>query len=237
MHANNEVGMVFPVAQLARLIKDRAPKAHVHVDAVQMLGKADLTWYATSAIDSASFSAHKIGGYKGIGALYLKSGRKLSLFMAGGGQERGRRPGTENIPGIISFGLQCAKICGQEPHLAASMAGVREALIHGLKSIPGVVIHGQAAEMLPNTVHFHVEGVPGDDLLLNMDLSGIQAGNGSACSTGVARPSHVMLALGYSEWVALNSVRISLSGSNTLQDVQAILEVIRQVCARLKAHQ
>ena len=234
MHANNEIGMVYPVAQLARLIKDKAPQCHVHVDGVQMLGKADLTWYGASAIDSASFSAHKIGGYKGIGALYLKSGRKLSLFMAGGGQERGRRPGTENIPGILSFGLRCAQLRGQETHLAASMASVREALIAGLKTIPGLVIHGHAAEMLPNTVHFHVEGVPGDDLLLNLDLSGIQAGNGSACSTGVARPSHVVLALGYSEWVALNSVRLSLSALNTPEDVQAILEVIQQVTVRLK---
>jgi cysteine desulfurase len=235
MHANNEIGTVYPVAQLARLIKDRAPGAHVHVDAVQMLGKADLTWYGASAIDSASFSAHKIGGYKGIGALYLKSGRKLSLFMAGGGQERGRRPGTENIPGIISFGLRCAQVRGKESHLAASMAAAREALIKGLKTVPGVVIHWHGAEMLPNTVHFHVDGVPGDDLLLNMDLSGIQAGNGSACSTGVARPSHVVLALGYSEWVALNSVRISFSAKSTLQDVQAILDVIHQVKNRLKS--
>ena len=233
MHANNEIGMVYPVAQLARLIKDRAPNAHVHVDAVQMLGKADLTWYAASAIDSASFSAHKIGGYKGIGALYLKSGRKLSLFMAGGGQERGRRPGTENIPGIISFGLRCAQIRGQEQQLASSMVTVRDALILGLKNIPGAILHGQAAEMLPNTVHFHIENVPGDDLLLNMDLSGILAGNGSACSTGVARPSHVVLAMGYSEWIALNSVRISLSANNTMQDVQEILDVTRQVCQRL----
>lgn len=233
MHANNEIGTVYPVAQLARLIKDRAPRAHVHVDAVQMLGKADITWYGASSIDSASFSAHKIGGYKGIGALYLKSGRKLSLFMAGGGQERGRRPGTENIPGIISFGLRCAQIRGQESHLAASMAAAREALIKGLKTVPGLVIHGYGAEMLPNTVHFHVDGVPGDDLLLNLDLSGIQAGNGSACSTGVARPSHVVLALGYSEWVALNSVRISFSANNTRQDVQAILDVIHQVKSRL----
>lgn len=233
MHANNEIGTVYPVAQLARLIKDRAPRVHVHVDAVQMLGKADLTWYGASAIDSASFSAHKIGGYKGIGALYLKSGRKLSLFMAGGGQERGRRPGTENIPGIISFGVRCTQIRGQESHLAASMAAAREALLEGLKTVPGLVIHGQGAETLPNTVHFHLDGVPGDDLLLNMDLSGIQAGNGSACSTGVARPSHVVLALGYSEWVALNSVRISFSAKSTCQDAQAILDVIHQVKSRL----
>jgi cysteine desulfurase len=113
------------------------------------------------------------------------------------------------------------------------MAAARKALIEGLQTVPGAVIHGQGTEMLPNTVHFHLDGVPGDDLLLNMDLSGIQAGNGSACSTGVARPSHVVLALGYSEWVALNSVRISFSAKSTCQDAQTILDVIQQVKNRL----
>ena len=232
MHANNEIGMVNPVGHLAKLIKERASKAHIHVDAVQMLGKADLSWYAESPITSVALSGHKIGAYKGIGALYLKSGCKLSMFMAGGGQERGRRPGTENMPGIISFGLRCAKIRGTEKTQADAMLRVRNAFLTELETVSGAVIHGQTQEMLPNTVHFHIEGVPGDDLLLNLDLAGIQAASGSACSSGAARPSHVVMALGYSEWIALNSVRISFSAKSMVDDVAPIMSVIRNVVDR-----
>jgi cysteine desulfurase len=232
MHANNEIGMVYPVASLAKLIKERAPKAHIHVDAVQMLGKADLSWYAESAITSVALSGHKIGAYKGIGALYLQSGCKLSMFMAGGGQERGRRPGTENMPGIISFGLCCAKIRGTEKTKAEAMLRVRNAFLTELGTVSSAVIHGHTQEMLPNTVHFHIEGVPGDDLLLNLDLAGIQAASGSACSSGAARPSHVVMALGYSEWIALNSVRISFSAKSVVDDVAPIMSVIRNVVER-----
>lgn len=232
MHANNEIGMINPIGQIARLVKERAPKSHVHVDAVQMLGKADLSWYAESAIDSAAISGHKIGAYKGIGALYLKAGCKLSMLMAGGGQERGRRPGTENMPGIVSFGLRCAEIRGEESARSEAMLRVRKAFIAALEAVPGAVVHGSAPEMLPNTVHLHVNGVPGDDLLLNLDLAGVQAASGSACSSGAARPSHVVMALGYSEWIALNSVRISFSAKSTVDEAPKIVSVIREVAQR-----
>ncbi len=236
MHANNEVGAISPVLDVARLVKEKNAKAHVHVDAVQMLGKADITAYATSALDSASLSAHKIGGFKGVGALYLKSGTKLSLLLAGGGQELGRRPGTENMPGIVSFGLRADEVRGQETATSEQMAKLRHAWLAKLREVEGAVVHGvdQGGETLPNTVNFHVAGVTGDDILLNFDLAGIQASSGSACSSGVARPSHVLLAMGYDEWVALNSVRVSFAATGQLGDVDAMAKVLREVIQRVR---
>ena len=237
MGANNEVGALNPVQELARRVKEKAPEAHVHIDAVQLLGKTDLTWLAASTVDSASFSAHKIGAYKGIGALYLKPGKKLALLSAGGGQERGRRPGTENMPGIVSFGLKCEELHGQELAHAACMRRLRDAFIEALKRVPGAGLHGglTAAETLPNTVNFHVEGVPGEDILLNFDLSGIAASSGSACSSGVSRPSHVLMAMGLGEWVALNSVRVSFTAEGLDEDVVRMESVLGETLARVKS--
>lgn len=234
IYGNNEIGAVSPVAEIIKQIKARAAGAHVHVDAVQMLGKVDLTGLAKSGADSASFSAHKVGGFKGIGALFLKTGTRLALLLAGGGQERGRRPGTENMPGIVSFGLRCDAVRGREAEIARSMEKVRDAWIVALRDVPEAVVHTGAATMLPNTVNFHVEGVPGDDILLNFDLAGIQASSGSACSSGVARPSHVLLAMGYDEWVALNSVRVSFSGKETDADLAKMAQVLSDVVKRVK---
>lgn len=232
MHGNNETGAINPVREIAARVKRKNPATHVHVDAVQMLGKADLTWYAASEIGSAAFSAHKLGAFKGVGALYLKPQTKLNLLIAGGGQERGRRPGTENMPGIVSFGIRAEEIWGKITVTAEKMAAQRLALLKSLSEIPGAIVHGSAAEQLPNTVNFHVEGTEGDDVLLNLDLAGVQASSGSACSSGVARPSHVLLAMGYSEWVALNSIRMSFTAEGRLEDIPVVANVIREVLSR-----
>ncbi len=236
MHANNEMGAVNPVRELAAAVKAKAPAAHVHVDAVQMFGKADLSWYAAAPIDTAAFSAHKIGGFKGVGALFMKPGMKLNLLIAGGGQERGRRPGTENMPGIVSFGLRCEELRGREATWTEGMRTLRAAWIEALLRIPDAVVHGptDSANCLPNTVNFHVDGVAGDDMLLNLDLAGFQASSGSACSSGAARPSHVLLAMGWGEWVALNSVRISFADSGTLADVSRMGQVLWEAVTRVR---
>lgn len=235
MHANNEVGAINDVRALASAIKAKAPQVHVHVDAVQMLAKADLTWYASSAIDSASFSAHKIGAYKGVGALYLRSGTKLTPLVTGGGQERARRPGTENMPGIVSFGIRCDEVRGREAELSAKMRRLQELWLAELGKLPGVFVHGDPAQGLPNTVNFHADGVAGDDMLLNFDLAGIHASSGSACSSGAARPSPVLLAMGYDETVALNSVRISFHAGVSERDVGTMAGVLESTIARVRA--
>jgi cysteine desulfurase len=237
MYANNEVGSINEIMELVAVVKEVAPKAHFHTDAVQLLGKYSLEWIGKSQVDSASFSGHKIGAYKGVGALFLKSANRLALFMAGGGQERGRRPGTENIPGILSFGLRCQEIRGKELAATSHMQEVRRTLVEGISSIRGGHVHGAShGSVLPNTVHFHLEEVPGDDILLNFDLEGIQVSSGSACSSGSARPSHVVLALGFSEWVAVNSIRVSFSHHNSYEDAQRIVKVLEQVALRVRGY-
>jgi cysteine desulfurase len=236
--ANNETGAVNPLRELTAAIKQRNANIHVHADCVQMLGKMDLNWLGQSQVSSAAFSGHKIGAFKGIGALYLQRGTKLAPLLGGGGQERGRRAGTENMPGIVSLGLRCRDLAANWESRAQHMRQLRQRWLAELQNIPAAKIHGSnestdgSASVLANTVNFHVEGIPGDDILLNFDLSGIYASSGSACSSSVARPSHVLLAMGYSEWVALNSVRVSFTAENDLDDIPLMGRVLREVIAR-----
>lgn len=239
MAANNETGAIQPVAELAAAVKARAAKVHFHVDAVQALGKLDCSWIGNSSnVDSAAFSGHKIGAFKGCGALYLKAGTKLHGLMIGGGQERSRRPGTENVPGIVSFGIRARELAVDDGALWKRWVDLqREAqkeLVCGLAGIPGAVVHGDPAAGLANTLNFHVSGVGGDDILLNLDLAGIAASSGSACSSGVGRPSHVLKAMGYDDWVALNSVRISLGSGDPLADVSKLIGVLDKMIRRVK---
>lgn len=234
MHANNETGSINPVYEIADTVAKKNPSIHMHVDAVQALGKIDLSEYAASSIHSASLSAHKVGGLKGSGALYIKTGTKLGLVIAGGGQERFRRAGTENLPGIISFGVRCQELLGQQETFTKEMSAAKMQFIEGLKNIEGTEIHGQPAQTLPNTVNFHIDRVAGDDLLLNLDLCGVCASSGSACSSGVTRPSPVLLACNQSEWVALNSIRISFTDTITSSQVEHILSVLESVTSRVR---
>lgn len=234
MHVNNETGAINRVKDIAAAVVAKNPSTHIHIDAVQALGKIDLSDYRHAHIHSASLSAHKIGGYKGIGALYLQPGRKLSLLLAGGGQERARRPGTENLPGIFSFGIRCRELLGKTDAFTAGMRTAKARFVKALNEIAGTVIHGNPECTAPNTVNFHIEGVTGDDLLLNLDLCGVSASSGSACSSGVSRPSPVLLACGESEWVALNSVRISFTDTARDIEVDHIISVLKSTVARLQ---
>ena len=237
MLVNNETGAIQPVAELADLAKAKNPLLHFHTDAVQAMGKIDISWLAKSKVDSAAFSAHKIGAFKGVGGLYLRAGTKIQGLMLGGGQERARRPGTENVPGVISFGLMAqnlgAGVAGVDGEAAAvGERSQQQALLAALGRIPGAKIHGDPVQGVANTVNFHIEGVPGDDLLVNLDLAGIAASSGSACSSGVGRPSHVLKAMGYSDWIALNSVRISFGARGGAGDVDRIAEVLEKTVKR-----
>lgn len=237
MQVNNETGMICPVDQIAKAIKQRLPHCHIHCDAVQSLGRLDTRNLCKGAIDSASFSGHKVGALKGTGALWLKSGVKLARFAMGGGQERSRRPGTENLPGILSFGIRAHEIVSTLEWLKfeTELRSFLVQLISELKTIDGLVIHGDPERSVANTVNFHIEGVAGDDLLLNLDLAGIAASSGSACSSGAGRPSHVLLAMGYSEQVALNSVRLSFGARGSTGDLQRIVRVLKETVSRVKS--
>lgn len=228
---NNEVGSINPVKEIAQKIKDKNPEVHIHIDGVQAFGKFDLSWVAGSAIDSFGISGHKVGGFKGVGGLYLKKGTKFNVFISGGGQERRRRSGTENIPGIVSLGIR-AKEIGANPSWLDHTKKISEALIQRLGDFPGAVIHGTPEKNVSTVVSFHVDGLGGDDIMLNFDLAGIAVSAGSACSAGVSRPSPVIKAMGYSDWVALNSIRASFGCESTLADVDRIMDVLGQVASR-----
>ncbi len=234
--ANNEVGAINPVIELARQIRERASRVHIHIDAVQALGRLDIAVSGLcKLVDSAAFSGHKIGSLKGVGALFLKGGSKLRLLCAGGGQERGRRPGTENLPGIISLGLRCRDLAVERPWSTPSFTQARDRLLQRLAEIPGMVIHGEPHHGLANTVNFHVEGIAGDDLLINLDLAGLEAASGSACSSGLGRPSHVLQAMGYDEIVALNSVRVSFGARSGAEEADQVVKVLYETVTRIRS--
>jgi cysteine desulfurase len=245
MAVNNETGAVQPVLEIAATVKALNASVHVHVDSVQAIGKMDCSWIGQArTIDSVALSGHKIGAFKGCGALFLRAGTKLQGLLFGGGQERARRPGTENVPGILSFGLRARELMANDgaewKQRVSLQKEMQLRLLAGLAAIPGAVVHGDPARSVANTVNFHIDGVAGDDLLLNLDLARVAASSGSACSSGVGRPSHVLKAMGHSDWIALNSVRLSfgrpsgpaLAGVNS--DVERIVQIVRQTVERVR---
>lgn len=234
--ANNETGVVMNLDLTVAAIRRKAPACHIHVDAVQAVGRMDVSQLGRGLVDSLAISGHKIGGLKGAGVLYLKSRTKLEPLLGGGSQERNRRPGTENLPAIISFGMRCDDLVKSRPWTGDTLAGyetARKILEEKIGAISGAVIHGQGARRLWNTFNFHVDQVGGDALLMNLDLSGVDASSGSACSTGVGRPSHVLKAMGYMDWEALNSVRLSFGYDFSVQQAEQVGDLIATIVGRL----
>lgn len=229
MWANNETGVVQPVAELAA--KARAAGALVHSDAVQALGKLPVD-YRASGVHLLTLSSHKINGPQGVGALVVDPAVDLVPRQRGGGQERGLRSGTENLAGIVGFG-RAAELAGVE--LAARAAAARalvERLGLGLRAIPGITCFAAGAERLPNTVLFAVDGIDGEALLLALDREGIAVSSGSACHSGTGAPSHVLAAMGVADAVARGAIRVSVGQGNDAADIDALLAALgRQVSA------
>ena len=226
-HANSETGVINDVVALARLVQDLQPQAHVHCDAVQTLGKLDLQgFFNDTAIDSAAFSAHKLGALKGCGGLYVKDSHALSAQLSGGSQEQQRRAGTENLSGIISFGLVIAALEERLPRWQQHVQQLKNILCAELANIPNLVLHGSQAHCLPNTASFHIDGVRGEDLVLGLDLAGFAVSSGSACSSGISRSSRVLKAMGYEDDVAGNAVRVSFTTQGDRHDIVRMAEVI-----------
>lgn len=231
MFANNEIGSVLPIAEIGEAC--RAHGVLFHTDAVQAAGHIPVN-VKKQNIDMLSLSAHKFHGPRGIGALYVKRGIELTSLMEGGGQERGKRPGTENLPAIMGMAAALKEECSLMEENAARVAAMRDRLLQGLFQIPYSILNGPRDNRLPGNVNFCFEGVSGESLLLLLDGKGICASSGSACASGALDPSHVLLALGLAPEIAQGSLRISLDISNTEEEIDYMLEVIPQVVEQLR---
>ena len=231
MFANNEIGSVLPIAEIGEVC--RAHGVLFHTDAVQAAGHIPVN-VKKQNIDMLSLSAHKFHGPRGIGALYVKRGIELTSLMEGGGQERGKRPGTENLPAIMGMAAALKEECTLMEQNEAKVTAMRDRLIQGLSQIPYSILNGSREKRLPGNVNFCFEGVSGESLLLLLDSRGICASSGSACASGAFDPSHVLLSLGLAPEIAQGSLRISLDISNTEEEIDYMLEVIPQVVEQLR---
>ena len=231
MFANNEIGSILPIAEIGEVC--RAHGVLFHTDAVQAAGHIPVN-VKKQNIDMLSLSAHKFHGPRGIGALYVKRGIELTSLMEGGGQERGKRPGTENLPAIMGMAAALKEECTLMEQNEAKVIAMRDRLIQGLSQIPYSILNGSREKRLPGNVNFCFEGVSGESLLLLLDSRGICASSGSACASGALDPSHVLLSLGLAPEIAQGSLRISLDISNTEEEIDYMLEVIPQVVEQLR---
>jgi len=233
MHANNEVGTIEPVEEVGEIAKEAG--VYFHTDAVQTLGHIPVN-VDKLKVDLLAISAHKFYGPKGVGALYVRKGTKLVSFMHGGEQEKRRRAGTENVPAIVGLG-KAVELAGQEMGKEAEqLAHLRDKLIKGLgDKIDHIRLNGHPTRRLPNNVNVSVDFVEGESLLLNLDLEGICASTGSACSSASLEPSHVLLALGLPPEQAHGSLRFTLGRENTEADVERVIEVLPEIVAKLRA--
>ena len=239
MLANNEIGTIEPVAEMARRVKEIAREQGrtivFHTDAVQAAGFLDIN-VKTLGVDMLSLSAHKFHGPKGVGVLYVRRGTPFSPQQLGGAQERQRRAGTENMPGIVGTALALAIADSEKEEVSAHCARLRDRLIEGVRErIQGVRLNGHPTERLPNNVNFSFEGVEGEPVLLGLDFAGVAASSGSACSSGSLEPSHVLLALGLHADLAHGSLRLTLGRDNTEEDVDYVLRVLPDLVGRLRA--
>lgn len=232
MFANNEIGTLQPIRAIGTLCRERG--VLFHTDAVQAVGHVPVDVVADS-IDMLSLSGHKFHAAKGVGALYCKKSIPLKSFIEGGGQERGRRGGTEAIPAILGMAAALEESCAHLEENMAKVTAMRDALVAGLSQIPNARCNGDPMHKVPGIVSFCFEGIEGESLLLRLDLVGICASSGSACTSGSLDPSHVLLALGMPHEIAHGSLRLSLCEYNTMEQVGYILEQVPQVVRTLRA--
>jgi len=232
MFANNEIGTIQPIEQIGEIAKEHG--IIFHTDAVQALGGVRID-VKKQHIDLLSLSAHKVGGPKGIGAMYIKKGVKIDNFIHGGGQERGKRAGTEGVQNIAGFGKAVELAAKNFDEHNNYLIKLRTKLIEGIKAnIPDVVLNGHPTNRLPNNVNFSYKYVEGEAILLLLDMDGIAASSGSACTSGSLDPSHVLLATGLDHGTAHGSIRFTLSDEITEEDIDFVVETMRQIISRLR---
>ena len=233
MMANNEIGTIQPIAELAKITK--AHGALFHTDAVQAIGSIGID-VKSLGVDMLSLSGHKFHAPKGVGALYLRKGVKINSLMQGGAQERSQRPGTENIASIVGMGVAIEKAAATIAERNAYLTPLRDRLIEGiLTGIPEVRLNGHATKRLSNNANVSVRYIEGEALLLSLDIVGISASSGSACTSGSLDPSHVLLAIGLPHEIAHGSLRFSLSEESTMEEVETVIAELKKIVERLRA--
>ena len=231
MHANNEVGTIQPIVEVAKVAREAG--IYFHTDAVQTVGHTPVN---VNAVDLLSMSAHKLYGPKGVGALYIRKGIKLVSFMHGGDQERRQRASTENVPGIVGFGRAVELAQQDMTEEAKRLTRLRDKLISGiLERVDHTRLNGHPSQRLPHNVNVSVDFVEGESIVLNLDLEGICASTGSACSLSSVEPSHVLLAMGLPPEQAHGSVRFTLGKWTTEEEIGQVLEVLPRIVAKLRA--
>ena len=238
MYANNEIGVVNSIPEIAGVVKERASELSrtilMHTDAVQAAGYLDLD-IRKLGVDLLSLSGHKFHGPKGTGVLFIRRGAPFLPFLLGGGQERERRSGTENIPGIVGLSVALETANAEREETSRHCAALRDRIIEQVISqVPGSRLNGHPTQRLPNNANFSFPGVEGEPILLGLDMAGIAASSGSACSSGSLEPSHVLLALGQSAEVARGSLRLTLGKGNTEEQVDYLISVLVDLVARLR---
>ena len=231
MYANNEIGTLQPIREIGALCRERG--ILFHTDAVQAVGHVSVD-VVRDNIDMLSLSGHKFHAPKGVGAMYCRRGIKLKNFIEGGAQERGLRGGTEAIPGILAMAAALKESCEHLEENAEKVTAMRDKLIEGLSRIPCSRCNGDPDHKVPGIVSFCFEGIEGESLLLRLDMAGICASSGSACTSGSLDPSHVLLALGMPHEIAHGSLRLSLCEYNTMEEVDYILEQVPRVVRELR---
>ncbi|MFH1622319.1 MAG: cysteine desulfurase NifS [Candidatus Omnitrophota bacterium] len=233
MHANNEIGTIQPIKEISKIAKNK--EIYFHSDAVQTVGHIPIN-IEDLGVDLLSLSAHKFYGPKGIGALYVRKGTRIVPFLRGGGQERHRRASTENVSGIVGLG-KAIELCKEKMDKEAQeQITLRDRIINELQSkIKNLYLNGHLANRLPNNVNFSVEFVEGESMLLNLDMLGIAASTGSACTSGDLEPSHVLLAIGRPHELCHGSIRFTLGRFNKNEDVDYLLEHFPKIVAKLRA--
>jgi len=231
MLANNEIGTIQPIADIAGRV--RATGALIHTDAVQAAGKIPIA-VKDLGIDLLSMSAHKFGGPKGVGAIWIRKGVRLTSQATGGRQERNRRGGTENVPGIVGMGV-AARLARESLASAVSIAALRDRLENGiLAAVPGTTVNGARDRRVPNTTNISFDGLEAESLLIALDLEGIAVSTGSACSSGTLEPSHVLKAMGLPQAFARNSLRFSLGSATSTADVDFVVGVLPRLVTKLR---
>ena len=232
MYANNEIGTIQPIAEIGKICREK--KVLFHTDAVQAVGHLPIN-VVEQNIDLLSASGHKFHGPKGTGFLYAKKGIKLSNLIEGGAQERGKRAGTENVPGIAAMAVALKEIVEKMPETAKELSAKRDRLIAGLSEIEHSALNGDRTKRLPSNVNFCFEGIEGESLLLLLDEKGIASSSGSACTSGSLDPSHVLLAIGRVHDVAHGSLRLSLGEDITDEDIDYMINAVKEVVTYLRS--
>lgn len=233
MHANNEIGTIHPIAEIGKFAKEKG--IYFHTDAVQTVGHIPLNVDELN-VDLLSLSAHKFYGPKGVGALYIRKGTRIERFLHGGDQEKGRRASTHNTPGIVGLG-KAIELCRQRmADEAKSQIVLRDKLIKEvIAKIPEVYLNGHPVQRLPNNANFSIKYIEGESILLNLDMVGIAASTGSACTSSSLEPSHVLLAIGLSHELAHGSLRVTLGRWTKKEDIDYLLECLPGVVEKLRA--